>query len=250
MCLVSSSACPSARKRRAVDDPDLQMIRAVVFDLWNTLVFSPAGSPFQRFKELLRPEQAHLFPELVRDGMVQPYPSVREFLGTWRDSANLDDAQLKAMAEAFLEAGEQAECFPGTPEAVGAVRDLARVALLSNTQTFGLELLDRLGISGRIRTRILSAEIGALKPEPAAFEAVQRKLGLFPGNLAMVGDSWNDDVLGALNAGWTAIWVNRDAKPRPAHPDEFPIYEVRSLDRVPELIQGLQEGLRCPTCLG
>jgi putative hydrolase of the HAD superfamily len=124
------------------------------------------------------------------------------------------------------------------------------VALLSNTQTFGLEMLDRLGINERIRTRMLSAEIGALKPEPAAFEAVQRKLGLFPGNLAMVGDSWTDDVMGALDAGWTAIWVNRDAKPRPAHHDEYPVYEVRSLDRVPELIQGLQEGLRCPTCLG
>jgi len=226
------------------------MIRAVVFDLWNTLVFSPAGSPFQRLKELLRPDQAHLYAALVRDGMVRPYPSVRDFLGAWKDSAHLDEAQLKAMAAAFLEAGEQAECFPGTPEVMGAVRDLARVALLSNTQTFGLELLDRLGISDRIRTRILSAEIGALKPEPAVFEAVQRRLGLFPGNLAMVGDSWNDDVLGALDAGWTAIWVNRDAKPRPVHPDESPVYEVRSLDRVPELIQGLQEGVRCPTCLG
>ena len=226
------------------------MIRAVVFDLWNTLVFSPAGSPFQRLKELLRPDQAHLYADLVRDGMVQPYPSVQDFLGTWKDSAHFDEAQLKAMAGAFLEAGEQAECFPGTPEAVGAVRDLARVAMLSNTQTFGLELLDRLGITQRIRTRILSAEVGALKPEPAAFEAVQRKLGLFPGNLAMVGDSWNDDVLGALEAGWTAIWVNRDAKPRPALPAEAMVYEVRSLKHVPELIQGLQEGLRCPTCLG
>jgi HAD superfamily hydrolase (TIGR01493 family) len=226
------------------------MIRAVVFDLWNTLVFSPAGSPFQRLKDLLRPEQASQFPALVRDGMVRPYASVRDFLEAWKEPACLDDAQMEAMAQAFLEAGGQAECFPGTPEAVGAVRDLARVALLSNTQTFGLEMLDRLGITGRIRTRMLSAEIGALKPEPAVFEAVQRKLGLFPGNLAMVGDSWTDDVVGALEAGWTAIWVNREAKPRPAHPPESPIYEVRSLDHVPELIQRLQEGMRCPTCLG
>jgi FMN phosphatase YigB (HAD superfamily) len=59
-----------------------------------------------------------------------------------------------------------------------------------------------------------------------------------------------DDVEGALAAGWTAIWVNREAKPRPAHDPEAPVYEVRSLDRVPELIQGLQAGMRCPTCLG
>jgi len=226
------------------------MIRAVVFDLWNTLVFSPAGSPFQRLRELLHPGQADLYPELVRDGMGRRYPSVQVFLEAWQKRAGLDGAQMEAMAQAFLDAGAQAECFPGAPEAVAAVRDLARVALLSNTQTFGLEMLDRLGLSDRIRTRMLSAELGALKPEAAAFEAVQRKLGLFPGNLAMVGDSWTDDVEGALAAGWTAIWVNREAQPRPAHHPEVPVYEVRSLARVPELIQGLQEGMRCPTCLG
>ena len=226
------------------------MIRAVVFDLWNTLVFSPAGSPFQRLKDLLRPDQEPLFAALVRDGMVRQYPSVRAFLEAWRGPASLDDAQMDAMAQAFLEAGGQAECFAGAPEAVGAVRELARVALLSNTQTFGLELLDRLGITERIRTQMLSAEMGALKPEPAAFEAVERRLGLFPGNLAMVGDSWTDDVEGALTAGWTAIWVNREAKPRPEHDPDAPLYEVRSLDRVPELIQGLQDGMRCPTCFG
>lgn len=225
------------------------MIRAVVFDLWNTLVFSPAGSPFQRLRDLLRPGQQHLFAELARDGMGQPYASVEAFLKAWQDRALLATDQMEAMAQAFLEAGTLAECFPGAPEAVAAVRDLARVAMLSNTQTFGLELLDRLGLAARIRNRFLSAELGALKPEPAAFEAVQRQLGVFPGNLVMVGDSWLDDVEGAVEAGWTAIWVNREGKPRPAHEADAPIYEVRSLDRVPELIQGLQDGVRCPTCL-
>ncbi|HEY3401194.1 MAG TPA: HAD family hydrolase [Geothrix sp.] len=226
------------------------MIRAVVFDLWNTLVFSPAGSPFQRLKGLLRPEQQALHAALMRDGMIRPYDSVEVFLEVWRGPASLDDEQMAAMVQAFREAGDQAQCFHGAPEAVAAVRDLARVALLSNTQSFGLELLDRLGISERIRLQHWSAELGALKPEAAAYEAVQRRLGLFPGNLAMVGDSWTDDVEGALAAGWTAIWVNREAKPRPDHDPDAPLYEVRSLDRVPELIENLQAGMRCPTCLG
>jgi len=226
------------------------MIRAVVFDLWNTLVFSPAGSPFQRMRELLRPEQVDTYPALVRDGMIRPYASVEAFLEAWRVPAGLDDQQVADMAAAFQEAGGQAQCFQGSAEAVGAVRDLARVALLSNTQTFGLELLDRLGIPERIRTRLLSAEIGTLKPEPAAYEEVQRRLGVFPGNLVMVGDSWTDDVLGPVAAGWTGVWVNREKAPRPPHDPDSPIYEIRSLDHLPELIRSLQEGQRCPTCLG
>jgi len=226
------------------------MIRAVVFDLWNTLVYSPAGSPFQRMRELLRPEQLGAYPALVRDGMIRPYASVEAFLEAWRERADLDETQVAAMAQAFRQAGDQAVCFPESAEAVGAVRDLARVALLSNTQTFGLELLGRLGIQERIRTRLLSAELGALKPEPAAYEEVQRRLGVFPGNLVMVGDSWTDDVLGAVAAGWTGVWVNRDRSPRPDHDPEAPIYEIRSLDRLPDLIRDLQDGMRCPTCLG
>ncbi|GLH70649.1 hypothetical protein GETHPA_21820 [Geothrix rubra] len=226
------------------------MIRAVVFDLWNTLVYSPGGSPFQRLKPLLRPEQAVRHAELMRDGMARPYGSVAAFLAAWRDRIALDPDQEAAMAQSFLESGDQALCFPGASEAVEGTRGLARVALLSNTQDFGLELLDRLGINARIRTRILSADLGALKPEPAAFEAVQQRLGLFPGNLAMVGDSWTDDVEGALAAGWTAIWVNRDGRPRPNHDPDAPLYEVSSLDVVPQLIGDLQAGMRCPTCLG
>jgi FMN phosphatase YigB (HAD superfamily) len=65
----------------------------------------------------------------------------------------------------------------------------------------------------------------------------------------MVGDSWSDDVAGALAVGWTAVWVNREGLPRPPHHPDDLIYEIRSLDRLPELIQRLQNGLRCPTCL-
>lgn len=226
------------------------MIRAVVFDLWNTLVFSPGGSPFQRLKALMRTDQVSRHAELMRDGMVRPYGSVEAFLVAWRDRIALDPVQEAAMAQAFLESGDQAECFPGTPRAVEATRALARVALLSNTQDFGLELLDRLGISERIRLRMLSAELGALKPEPGAFEATQQRLGLFPGELAMVGDSWTDDVEGALAVGWTAIWVNREGKPRPDHDPEAPLVEIRTLDDVPEVVRRLQAGVRCSTCLG
>ena len=226
------------------------MIRAVIFDLWNTLVFSPGGNPFQRMKGLLRADQEPRYGALVRDGMTRPYASGEAFLEAWRKPMGWDEAQMTAMLEAFAEAGDQAQCFPEAAEAVGAVRSLARVALLSNTQTFGLELLGRLGIRERIGLQLLSAELGALKPEAAVYQAVERRLGLFPGNLAMVGDSWSDDVLGAVDAGWTAIWVNREARPRPYHPAESPIYEVRGLAAVPDLIRGLQDGFRCPTCHG
>jgi putative hydrolase of the HAD superfamily len=133
---------------------------------------------------------------------------------------------------------------------VTATRKLARVALLSNTQTFDMEFLERLGLERLIPTRCLSAQTGLLKPDPAAYGLLQKRLGLFPGEIAMVGDSWRDDVRGALEAGWTAIWVNRGGTPRPDLDPDAEFVEVPDLSRVPKVIEDLQAGARCATCLG
>jgi len=226
------------------------MIRAVVFDLWNTLVHSPGGDPFQHLQRLLSEAQQPLFPDLKREAMDRPHPDARTFLTGWMDRLGLSGAQVLAMAEVFRAAAEDAACFPEAMEALAGTRKLARIGLLSNTQNFDLAFLDRLGLERTLPTRCLSAETGFLKPDPGAFETIQRRLGLFPGELAMVGDSWRDDVTGALEAGWTAIWVNRTGKPRPDCDPEADLVEVPDLNHVPRLIANLQAGARCSTCLG
>ena len=226
------------------------MIRAVVFDLWNTLVHSQNGDPFQHLQRLLAPGQLPLFPDLKRDAMERPHASARSLLSEWQGRLGLSPAQLGSMARVFHTAAGDAECFPEAVRAVVDTRKLARVALLSNTQSFDLDFLERLGLTGLLAARFLSAEMGFLKPDPRAFETVQRRLGLFPGELAMVGDNWRDDIAGALDAGWTAVWVNRSGAPRPPHDPEAELVEISDLAPVPRLIDNLQAGARCSTCLG
>ncbi len=226
------------------------MIRAVVFDLWNTLAFSPGGSPFQRAKALLRGDQMAAFPAFQRDAMTRVYADRGAFFTAWRERLGLDASQESAVVAAFAAAEAEAELFPEAASALAATRAHARLALLSNTQSFDLGLLERLGISEAIRVRGLSAELGAAKPEPEAFDALAKKLGLFPGNLVMVGDSWDDDIEGALAAGWTAIWINRNGTPRPDHEPDAELVELPDLSQVPEVIERLQAGYRCSTCLG
>lgn len=226
------------------------MIRAVVFDLWNTLVRSQKGSPYRRIQGLLDPEQARKADAFMWDSMRRPYPDSRAFLAGWKDAMGLDMDQLRAIQAVFMDASQDAELFPEALDVLARTREVARTALLSNTQAFDMDLLEDLGIAARIRTRILSAEIGALKPEPEAFAAMQARLGLFPGNLVMVGDSWRDDVEGALQAGWTAIWINRSGAPRPDLDPEANLVELPDLQQVPEVVARLQAGARCSTCLG
>ena len=226
------------------------MIRAVVFDLWNTLVHSPGGNPFQRMETLLAPWQRGKFPGFQRDGMTRSYPDAEAFIGAWENDLQLSGEQKENMISIFKLSEGDARLYPETMESLVRTRSLGRVAMLSNTQSFSLGLLDALGLSAQFRVKGISAELGFLKPESGAFEAMQKKLGLFPGELAMVGDSWSDDVEGALNAGWTALWVNRKGKPRPDHAPDAELVELADLSLVPEVIERLQAGARCLTCLG
>lgn len=226
------------------------MIRAVVFDLWNTLIHSPGGNPFKQVRALLNDAQHEAFPAFVREAMTTPGLELRPFLAAWQGRLGLSEDQRGALVDAFEQASREARPYPDALDTLTRTRQLGRIALLSNTPAFGVPLLDTLGLREPFRVLGLSAELGTLKPELAAFEALQKRLALFPGNLVMVGDSWTDDVAGALAAGWTAIWVNRNGAPRPDHDPDAELVEVADLGLVPEVVARLQAGARCSTCLG
>ena len=57
---------------------------------------------------------------------------------------------------------------------------------------------------------------GRLKPHPSIFQAALAALGVGPDEVAMVGDSYGDDIVGARSLGIRAILLDRDG----LHPDE------------------------------
>ena len=158
------------------------MIRAVVFDLWNTIVLSQNGDPFQHLQRLLSPEQNRHFAELKRDAMGRPYADAEAFLVEWRDRLGLSPGQLRTMAEVFRTAAGDAQCFPEAVQAVRATRRLARVALLSNTQSFDLGFLERLELPSLIPARFLSAETGRAQARPGRLRGGARSSGCSPGS--------------------------------------------------------------------
>jgi putative hydrolase of the HAD superfamily len=61
-----------------------------------------------------------------------------------------------------------------------------------------------------------SATFGRLKPHPSIFLAALARLGVDPGDAAMVGDSYADDIEGARALGMRAFLIDRDER----HPGE------------------------------
>ncbi len=224
------------------------MIQAVVFDLWNTLVFNPRGNPFDALKEVAHtPEEAKRFEEHV---MRTRYPSIEEARHHGPALSFRSSELEKGWIHDVKASDSEVALFHDTFACLQETISLVRLGLLTNTQSFGLQFLDRLCLSSQIPHRFVSAEIGLTKPDPVIFQYVQKHLGLFPGDLVMVGDTWNDDIEGALSAGWSAIWLNRKRRPLPRHDLGLDFAEIHSLEALPGVIRNLQAGLRCSQCLG
>ncbi|TGB01468.1 HAD family hydrolase [Halobacillus salinus] len=55
----------------------------------------------------------------------------------------------------------------------------------------------------------ISGKMGIAKPSTELFRIVEDKMGIDPEHTYYIGDSYENDVVGAKKAGWNAVWVNR-----------------------------------------
>ena len=210
---------------------------ALCFDVGGTLVEMPRGSLAQ---ELAREIGADV--EQVRDLLI-------EFGKRQRTTP----AELAARIASGLGSGRQAVIEERLRERCrdmldprlieGAVECLERLAgegwplyFLTNAigcKSEGTPPLDRFA-----EEVFASYDIGHCKPSPAAFEAVEQRLGRGPDQLICIGDSWRTDVEGALDAGWRAIYVGEDAAERRAH---ALLRCVARIEFVPAAVKGLMK---------
>ncbi len=89
--------------------------------------------------------------------------------------------------------------------------------------------------AGFMGTVLASADIGARKPEPEAFAALCRALGVAPAACYYVGDDPAADIMGAMRAGLQAVWLDNEGRRYP--PDlPPPHHTIRSLRDVLDLL--------------
>lgn len=80
----------------------------------------------------------------------------------------------------------------------------------------------------------ISGQLKIAKPDRRIFDMAKQKLGTGGGRCLFVGDSWEHDVVGAIEAGWDSIFLNtREEKEKTAHK---PFEICTSLEDVAEVI--------------
>jgi putative hydrolase of the HAD superfamily len=131
---------------------------------------------------------------------------------------------------------EVCEVYDETHSVLEALAGSHRLGVITNGH--GETQRNRLRISGLDRyfdLILASTDIDAGKPDTAIFRHALKTVALAPDKALHVGDSLEADVAGALNAGLTAVWLNRRGASREPH-DPEPHHEIESLSELMGLL--------------
>jgi len=213
------------------------MLKAIAFDLWETLITdTPELSREQerlrltRMEEVLRARGHEAIAERIErayralwsrcndlywsaDVDVPCRRQIEHFLEELElDPRSFDESVLAELEHAYAHAALQVlpAVVDGAPQTLAELK--ARgfgVGLISNTgRTPGYVLrpvLEALGLAGSIDVMVFSNEHGQCKPRPSIFEELRRGLGVAYDELVFVGDNLYVDVHGAQRCGMRAV---------------------------------------------
>lgn len=148
----------------------------------------------------------------------------------------IHDHQLaQKMSDGYIEMSpKQTAIFPG---AIETLTELKRQEYRMHIITNGFHevqhvKLETSGLKSFFDVVLSSESIGFTKPHREIFQEAQRLTNCQPQHAIMIGDDFKADIIGALNANWTAIHFDPEVKFK----KERNVPRVRSLNELPEVI--------------
>ena len=150
---------------------------------------------------------------LSRDDLTRKLSTLRASLWqTALDSVGVgDEALAERSARRYNEyRSKYYTLFPGALDLLRALREQGKkIGMVTNglSETHR-EKIDVLRVSEYFDALFLADEVGMVKPDPLLFAHACRTLGGAPAHAAMVGDRYDRDIRGALEAGLYAVWLN------------------------------------------
>jgi putative hydrolase of the HAD superfamily len=103
--------------------------------------------------------------------------------------------------------------YPDVESALTGLRDRGlRLIAVSNWDCSLPRVLERCGLGGMLDGTVTSAEAGARKPDPAIFSAALELAGCEAAEALHVGDTEEEDVVGARAAGIRPLLIDREGR--------------------------------------
>lgn len=229
------------------------MIKAITFDLWNTLLEDKHfNAPrLQATAEALRDHGTPRSPEEIKEAYRS---AARAYRREWEEDRRhmTVDRRIIHMLQGLKVEPEEAfirevirrfeGCFiddpptlkEGVEETLNALTGRYRLGIISDTGitpgTLIREHLDQRGLLRHFASTVFSDETGYCKPHPNQFRRALRELDAEPHEAIHVGDLIRTDIVGAQAVGMKAVWVQTEGKTAPDH--TRPDYTITRLNQL------------------
>ena len=201
---------------------NLSKIQAITLDLDNTLwpiwpTISRAEAALQTWLSLHAPQTARLCADTsvknrIRDVINQRHAdmaydlsflrreSIRESLLQAGDATHLADVAF----DVFFAERQKVTLYEGVQQALERLAAFYPLVGLTN----GNADVFRTAAGPYFKASVSARECGIAKPDVRIFHVAAAQLNLSPESILHLGDDANTDVIGALNAGMQAAWIN------------------------------------------
>jgi putative hydrolase of the HAD superfamily len=199
------------------------MIRAVTFDVGGTLM-----APW--------PSVGHVYARVATAHIgfsADPERITKQFVNAWRSRGEFDysrEGWLELVRHSFHGVAEVSETLFtalydsfSTHDAWRVYDDVipcfealqranVRLAVISNWDTRLKPTLKSVGLYDYFEVITVSGEHGHNKPAREIFDVTATALNLGPSEILHIGDSHREDYVGARNAGFSALHLDRDGE--------------------------------------
>lgn len=173
----------------------------------------------------------------------------RDFNRYWKDvirgKITLEESWIQRFKQMFQSLGidslsnlpqkaayEYGRIYATNVKEVPGALDLIRVlkgegisigVITNNTERMQSTKLRDCGFAEYVDFVLTSESCGIMKPDPRIFQMALEKFNVIPAESVMVGDSYEYDIVGALESGISSVWFNRNGELQSGNGSNVPI---------------------------
>ena len=230
------------------------LIRAVTFDLWNTLIENRDYTDLRISRLATALEKVGY--SFIRNELTEAFAASQTYVyKVWENenhrfvpnkerleyilqklSAQLPENLKQDVITYFEEIAlsDPPLLIKGTKDILESLRSKYKMGVISDSGFTPARVLRKIllknGILDLFDITVFSDETGFNKPHKSMFEKVLSNLSVKPSEALHVGDLLQTDVAGAKALGMKAVWLNKEGQnPAEAYKPDFTIKKIREI---------------------
>jgi HAD superfamily hydrolase (TIGR01509 family) len=128
------------------------------------------------------------------------------------------------------------QLVPGVETMLERLSNRYQLAVVSNSMSdIPRRAIEKFGLARFFDVTVVSRDLGIRKPDPELFHYALSNLNVKPSEALHVGDSLNQDVVGAQRSGMRAVWIDSSEAQNTVMPD----FIIDSILDMPTLVTRL-----------